>query len=104
MCFVDGDVLYEDHVNNPDYASEEELKVEHILDERMAGTQRELLPKWKGFELDPNGWQPASNFNNNVALKVHSMDNDTVAGCYWFRLSFTRCSPIHTGIGLHSTG
>ena len=61
---------YEDHVNNPDHATDEEIEVEHILDERMEGTQRQLLPKWKGFELDPNGWEPACSFDNNEALKV----------------------------------
>ncbi len=67
---MEGDIPYEDHVNNPDFSSEEEIEVEHIVDERMVGTERQLLPKWKGFELDPNAWEPASVFDNNEALKV----------------------------------
>lgn len=65
-----GDILYKDHVNAP-FDAEQEILVSHIVDERPAASgSRELLPKWKGYELDPNGWEPASTFDNTLALKV----------------------------------
>ena len=65
-----GDTLYKDHVNAP-FDPEQEIPVSHIVDERLdAVGNRELLPKWKGYELDPNGWEPASTFDNTLAWQV----------------------------------
>ena len=71
LCILPGDIPYEEHVNNAKYASpDQDFTLALILDERIVENQRELLPKWKGFELDPNAWEPASGLANTGALKV----------------------------------
>ncbi|KAK9833785.1 hypothetical protein WJX74_005764 [Apatococcus lobatus] len=70
LCMSQGDIPYEDHVNAP-FDPQQEIPVSHIVDERLTvDGNRELLPKWKGYELDPNAWEPASTFDNTVALQT----------------------------------
>ncbi len=61
-----------------------------ILDERTVGSERQLLPKWKGYELDPNAWEPASGLANTGALKVHKSSLNTF-------VEAMSVSPIHIG-------
>ena len=75
-----GDTLYKDYVNVP-FDAEQEIPVSQILDERTTPSgNREMLPKWQGYELDPNGWQPASSFNNTAALQVGFDDSHDARG------------------------
>ncbi|KAK9802936.1 hypothetical protein WJX73_010214 [Symbiochloris irregularis] len=62
-----GDVLLKDYVDK-EHDPRRLYEVECILDERKYGRGRQLMVKWKGFELDPDDWTAASNLKNTAAL------------------------------------
>lgn len=82
LCMATGDIPLKDHVNAP-FDAEQEIPVSHILDERITSSGNcEMLPKWQGYELDHNGWQPASTFGNTAALQVGFDDaHDAMGAC-----------------------
>jgi Chromo (CHRromatin Organisation MOdifier) domain len=44
-------------------ATEEEYKVEKVLDQRVRNEITEYLIQWKGYTLDDNSWEPTKNLN-----------------------------------------
>ncbi|KAK9824060.1 hypothetical protein WJX72_007462 [[Myrmecia] bisecta] len=68
LCLTAGDRLLEEY---RDEAADEEYTPEYIMDEReMEDGTREYLVKWRGFELDPEAWEPEETVDECAVLSV----------------------------------